>query len=165
MPTQAETPHGQHEIVPADRRLRTWTILAAVLLCLAGLVVIGVLHNQLQAIEKPPIRRDMEMLHRWEAEHLQVAKERAIRLTAIVAWIGGLGFVGTGAWFWWLGRRINRADRFPPPGMKVIKDTPVRSGPGARRLANLAQLTALLCVVVGTIGMWYLYQLAVTVSW
>lgn len=152
MPTEAETPNAKREIVPADKRLRRWAILVAVLLTAAGLVVIGVLHGQLQELDKQA------------AENLQAAKETAIRLTAIVAWVGGLGFVGMGAWFWWLGRHINRADRFPPPGMKVIKDTSVRTGSKARTLANLAQLAALLCVVVGTIGMWYLYQLAVTVS-
>ena len=152
MPTEAEPPNVEREIVPADKRLRRWTILTAVLLTAAGLVVIGLLHGQLQAIEKQA------------AENLPAAKETAICLTTILAWSGGLGFVGMGAWLWWLGRRINRADRFPPPGMKVIKDTPVRTGVKARRLANLAQLTALLCVVVGTVGMWYLYALAVTAS-
>jgi hypothetical protein len=45
--------------------------------------------------------------------------------------------------------------------MKVIKDTRVRTGAKARALANLAQAAALLCVVAGTVGMWYLHRLAV----
>ena len=95
------------------------------------------------------------------AVSLLAAEEKVLRLATIILWIGGLSLVGMGGWFWRLGRRINLADRFPPPGMKVIKDTRVRTGPKARALANLAQAAALLCVVAGTVGMWYLYRFAV----
>jgi len=39
----------------------------------------------------------------------------------------------------------------------------VRTGARARTLANLSQVTALLCVVAGTVGMWYVYRLAAAV--
>ncbi len=151
MPAETEPPNAGREVVLADKRLRMWVILAGVVLVAAGFAALGVLQGQLRAIEQQT------------EENLQAAKQKMIRLTATVAWIGGLGFVGMGAWFWRLGRRIHRAGRFPPPGMKVIKDTPVRAGAKARTLAMVAQVAALLLAVVGTGAMWYLYQMAVTI--
>lgn len=141
----------EDQIVPADKKLRKLVLVAAVLVAAVGLPVLAVLHGYLREIENQAQRNP------------QAAVQKAICLTAIVAWVGGLGFVGAGLRLFRLGRRINRADRFPPPGMKVIKNTPVRTGAKARALANLAQVAALLCVVVGTVGMCYLYRLAVTV--
>jgi cytochrome c-type biogenesis protein CcmH/NrfG len=139
----------ENEIVPADKRHRRLAIVVAALMVAAGLLVLGVLYWHLGKIG------ELAKVNRRQAA------EQTIRLVAEFAWLGGLSLVGMGSWFWWLGRRINRADRFPPPGMKVIKDTAVRSGARARTLAHLAQVAALLCVVAGTMGMWYLYRLAV----
>jgi len=139
------------EIIPGDKRHRRLTLVAALLLSLLGLLALGILCGYLGEIQK------------LAREDLRAAEQQALRLTAIVLWIGGLSLVGMGAWFWRLGRRINLAGRFPPPGMKVIKDTRVRSGAQARALANLAEAAALLCVVAGTIGMWYLHRLVAAV--
>lgn len=152
MPAEAETPNDQPEIVAADKPLRVRAILAVVLLVVVGGAAIGLLNGHLREIEQQA------------GENLQAARQKALRLTAIAAAVGGLGFVGMGGWFWWLGRRVHRSGRFPPPGMKVIKNTPVRTGARARTVAHLAQVAGLLCVIAGTFGMWYLYQLAVTVS-
>lgn len=149
MPDDSDTTHSQPETVVADKQLRHRAILAAVLISLPGLAVIGLLDRRLDRIEE------------LAAEDLPAAKDQVIRLTAVLAWTGGVGFVGTAAWLWRLGRRINLSGRFPPPGMKVVKNTTVRTGHKARTLANLAQLAALLCAVAGTVGMWYLYRLAV----
>jgi len=141
----------EDEIIPGDKRHRRLTLVAALLLSFLGLLAMGILCGYLGEIQK------------LAREDLQAAEQKALRLTAIILWIGGLSLVGMGAWFWRLGRRINLAGRFPPPGMKVIKDTRVRSGAKARALANLAEAAALLCVVAGTIGMWYLHRLAAAV--
>jgi hypothetical protein len=138
----------EDEIVPADKRHRRLTLVTAGLLTLLGLLALGMLPAYLGGIRK------------LAEEDLWAAEEKALRLVAIVLWVGGLSLVVMGAWFWRLGRRINLADRFPPPGMKVIKDTRVRTGAKARAVANLAQATALVCVVAGTVGAWYLYRLA-----
>ena len=141
---------SQPEIIPADTRLRARAIVLAVALTVVGIIAMVLLKVQLRGIEE------------LAEDDLPAAFEKALRLTTAIAWIAGLSFVGMGLWLWRLGRRINRADRFPPPGAKVIKDTPVRTGPAARRVADLAQLAAFSCIVVGTVGMWYFYGLAVT---
>lgn len=136
------------QIIPADKKYRRLALATAVLLTILGLLALWMLHGHLAAIKK---------LHQ---ENPRAAEEKALRLAVIVLCVGGLSLVGVGGWFWRLGRRINLAGRFPPPGMKVINDTRVRSGSKARALANLSQAAALLCVVAGTVGMWYLYRLA-----
>ncbi len=50
-----------------------------------------------------------------------------------------LGF----AWYLWsLGRRTVRAGRYPPPGLRVTRDTPVLTGQAARRRGRLAYFFA-----------------------
>ena len=142
---------SQPEIIPADKRLRRRTIVLTVALGVVGLIGMVWLKVQLWGIEE------------LAEDNLPAAIEKTLWLSTIVAWVAGLSFVGMGAWLWRLGWRINRAGRFPPPGMKVIKDTPVRTGVVARRVADLSQLAAFSCIVVGTVGMWYFYGLAVAV--
>ncbi len=137
------------EIVSADKRLRRWTIVATVLLSAVALAVVTVLDRQFGEVEK------------LAGDNLDLAIEKMLRLTAIVAWIGGFGFAGSAFWLWRLSRRIGLSGRFPPPGMKVVADTPVKTGSKARSIANLARMTAIMCLLVGTVGMWYLYDLAV----
>ena len=141
----------EDQFVPADRRLRWAVIVAALLLIVAGLAGLLWLASSLRGIEK------------LEDEQLQVAVDRAVRVTTIVAWVGGLSFVGCGLWLFWLGRRINRSGRYPPPGVKVIRNTRIRSGAAARTMANAALVGSVLCTAAGTFGMWYLYRLAVEV--
>jgi hypothetical protein len=142
----------QHQIVPADKRLRRLTFLTAVLLGLLGFAALWMLSGHLGLIET------------LAKQDLRAAEEKVLRLAAITLWMGGLALVGMGGWLWRLGRRINLAGCYPPPGMKVIRDTRVRTETQARALANLAEAAALICVIAGTVGMWYLYRLAAAVS-
>jgi len=139
----------EDQFVAADRRLRRAVVVAAVVLVAAGVAGMWMLGSSLRGIEK------------LEGDRLQAAVDRAVRVTAIVAWVGGLSFVGCGLWLFRLGHRINRFDRYPPPGTRVIRDTRVRSGAAARTVANAMLLASLLSTAAGTFGMWYLYRLAV----
>ena len=139
----------QREIVPADKTQRRLVLLVAVVAIAAAVVLIGVLKRQVDVLREAP---DDEL---WQAA------EKTLRLTALFSGVGTAGFAGMGFWFWWLGRKIIRAGRYPPPGMKVVRDTPVRTGAAAARLAIAAQITGLLLAVAGTAATWYLYRLAV----
>jgi len=136
------------EIVPADKNLRNRTIILAIVLAVVGLAVLYLLRGRLEAIKK------------LASEDLSSAVDQVLRLTTIVAWVAGPSFVGLGVWLWWIARRINRGGRFPPLGMKVVRDTPVRTGDRAKALARLARVVALVCLVWGTIGIWLFYSRA-----
>jgi hypothetical protein len=139
---------NEPEVVPADRRARWVAMAAALLMASAVLAVLSMLRAEFRRIDALAV------------EDLPAAVDRMLRITAVVAWLGGAGFVGMAAWLVVLARRIHREGRFPPRGTKVIKDTPVRTGPAAARIAAVALAGAVFCLVMGTLGMWYLYQLA-----
>ena len=43
------------------------------------------------------------------------------------------------SYMWHLGSRVRRAGRYPPPGFKVVRHTPVLTGAVARRRARVVQ--------------------------
>ncbi len=139
---------GPLEVQRADPGYRLAAGLGTLVLAAVALVVLWVMRSQ---------------MHRLEAlaeSDLPAAVERAMWMVAAVAWSGALGFVGVGAWFWLLGRRIRRAGQYPPPGMKVLRDVAVRRGRKAIALANMAQAGALIVATGGLAAMWYLHRLA-----
>ncbi len=136
------------EIVPADAKHRRLAWLAVVVVLAGGAAALWWLDRRLDVVD------------RLAEDDLPAAAERARALVGVVVLFAGLIFVGLGLWLFRLGVLINRSGRFPPPGMKVIRDTVVRTGPRARRLANAALLASLLTVLAGTVGMWYVLRIA-----
>jgi len=51
------------------------------------------------------------------------------------------------AYLWLLGRRILVAEQYPPPGMKVVRDTLVVRGEPARRRGRMAQGLAIVLLI------------------
>jgi hypothetical protein len=136
----ASSPSDQTERIPADHQLRRRSILLVVLAVVVGAVLLWVLHIRLERIQQTA------------EQDLVAAADGALRLVQICAWCGGLGFVGIGLWFGRLGWQIHASGQYPPPGMKVIKDTPLRTGPSAA-----------ISLAAGTLGMAYLYHCAAAV--
>jgi len=86
------------------------------------------------------------------AEQEQSAQRlRLVFLSAVALLLAPL--LGFGAYLWSLGRRVIRASTFPPPGLRVIRDTPVISGEAAvlrgRQLKLLALCCGISCVALG----------------
>ena len=138
------------KIVPADPKQRRLALLAVVAIVIGGVVALWWLDRRLDGID------------RLVEENLPAAAERALSLVVKALVVMGVSLVGMGLYLFWLGVQINRAGQFPPPGMKVIRNTVVRTGPRARLLANLALVSSLLAVLAGTVGMWYVFRLAST---
>jgi hypothetical protein len=61
---------------------------------------------------------------------------------------------------WHLGQRILRAARYPLPGMRVVRDTPVATGDAARRRGRLAQSFAAVLGVAALLLAFFLWRLA-----
>ena len=134
------------EIIPADRKLRGRVLWWGGVATLGGLIVLAMVYRLLDVPEDPT------------DAVLQLAVDRAIRLARVSAWVVGLSFVVMGLWFLRLGHLVRRSGRFPPPGMRVIKDTPVRTGTRARRIARLATVTGLASALFGAVAVWSLYR-------
>ena len=58
-----------------------------------------------------------------------------------------LPLLGLAGYLWRWGGAIARAERFPPPGAEVVRDTPVRRGAAARRQGRLVQGFAAACAL------------------
>ncbi len=140
----------QPEIVPADTKQRRLALLAVLIIAVAGAAVLWWLDRHIAGIQQ------------LAKDDLPAAIEKARNLVAVAVFCLGLSLVGIGLWLFRLGVQINRAGRFPPPGVKLVRDTVVRTGLQARALANAALLASLLAVLAGTVGMWYVYRIALT---
>jgi hypothetical protein len=83
-----------------------------------------------------------EPLRDWlRSDPAQTARRArlAFVLSAALLAVPAIGFA---VYFWWLGVKVLRAQRFPPPGMRVIRDTPVISGPAAVTRGQAIQVVA-----------------------
>ena len=58
------------------------------------------------------------------------------------SWAAALPVAALAAWLWRYGGRVCRAARFPPPGAKVIRDTPVVNGDAARLRGTAMRILA-----------------------
>ena len=117
---------------PAARRQAVW-------LLVAGTVVGALLILAFERYQLP--------LARWiRADPRDAAHRLTLALVAgaIVLSAPAVLFAG---YLWKLGGRVLRAQQFPPPGYRAIRDTPIVTGPGA---ALRGQMFRILAVCLGT---------------
>jgi hypothetical protein len=68
------------------------------------------------------------------------------------------------AYLWLLGKRVLRAQQFPPPGFRVVRDTPVMGGPAAVTRGQVIQVLAL-CLGLAAALLWlFFWWLAQTIG-
>jgi hypothetical protein len=65
------------------------------------------------------------------------------------------------AYVWSLGKRVLQAREFPPPGLRVIRDTPVVTGERAISLGRLLKVLALGCGIASVALGFLFWRLAV----
>lgn len=85
------------------------------------------------------------------------------RIRWVLVWLGATTVVpllGFGAYLWLVGMRIVHAERYPLPGAKVMRDTPVLSGDAARIRGRFAQALAVLLGVAAALLASSLWRLA-----
>lgn len=134
------------EIQRADRERRRQALTTLVVVAAVGAVGMLLLEDWLASLDALP-----------------VAEARAALLVAM-AWTqagAGLLLVGLAAWLWRFGAQVLVAGRFPPPGIRVIRDTFVLLGDAARRRGRLLQaaaVTLVLCTVALVLLAWRLHQ-------
>lgn len=102
------------------------------------------------------LRPDLEA---WLTEQPDTVAPRARLLLAVGAGLAVAPLILLAAYFWSLGRRTLGAGRFPPPSMKVLRDTAVLVGPAAEARGRLLQALAVFWVILacGLVGaLWWL---------
>jgi hypothetical protein len=121
---------NMEEIQKADSRTRR-----RALLTLAGVTVIGLVFIAVEEFCRPA-------LEQWLIQDPNPFGLRLkLGLAILTVTIAGpaLGFA---IYFWRFGRRVVGAERFPPPGLPLVRDTVVMHGRAARRRGRIIQWIA-----------------------
>jgi hypothetical protein len=105
------------QVIPGDPVLRRRAVTLLLAAAVIGALVLTIVSGHLRQVSSVAI------LQRW--------------LWGTVALASG-GGVAFGAYLAWLARQVLLAGQFPPPGRRVIRDTRLRRGRAARRIAWLA---------------------------
>jgi hypothetical protein len=88
----------------------------------------------------------MEQLRR---ESPGLAGKKVILLLKWWMSLGSLPILGLAVYQIILARRILKSGRFPPPGMKVIRDTKIQTGAKAKKVAiSLIVLSSIIIVII-----------------
>jgi hypothetical protein len=127
---------GVMQIERADRRARRRAGVLVAIGAAAGLLIYWGVRSRLPA------------LHAWIA---QDPAQTPIRLKLIATGLAAAVAVPTllfARHFWRLGNRVVRSNRYPPPGMRVIRDTVVWQGDSARRRGRMLQGVALILLFI-----------------
>ncbi len=131
MPGQVEPRHVP-EIQRGDPRVRRQAVLIVVCGTLAGMTLLWLAESYRPSLEA------------WVRSDPDRMPSRLRLLTLLLASAVTLPVLGIAAYFWRLGRRTVRAQRFPPPGVSVMRDALVQTGNLARRRGRLMQLGGML---------------------
>jgi hypothetical protein len=117
----------------ADAVARRRALLIVVIVALTGGLAIWSFAALRPAIEE------------WVASGGDVGvRVRRFRIVLLGLWaFVSLPLVAFAVYFWRLGRRILLTGRFPPPGMSVVRDTPILTGAASRRGGRALQFVGL----------------------
>jgi len=118
------------EIVPADPTLRRWVLIALAVAIPAGIPLIQFFSGKLS---------DYKALAATDIEGAIAGIRELIRY---LIGINAAVTVAAATYFLLLARRVLGSGRFPPPGMRVIRDARIRRGRLARGLGWLLVLLA-----------------------
>jgi hypothetical protein len=89
---------------------------------------------------------------------LSEPEKLAYRAKLVVLVSGGLlstPLIAFALYLWSLGAKVLRAGRFPPPGQRVIRDTPIVSGRAAMSRGRRLKILAL-CLGIASAILWLL---------
>jgi hypothetical protein len=136
------------DIQRADERSRKLVIVALIVVTVGGVVLWGVFEDWMIAVRSLPVEEAKQSLSK-------------VFLLCIGIMILGVCVIG---WYCWLiGGRVRQTLRFPPPGMKVVRDTIVLSGQAAAargRLLKVLGLILMFCAMaLGVMSWWVLNML------
>jgi hypothetical protein len=124
----------------------------AVMLVAAGGVVFLLLLAALERYRLP--------LHDWLLSDPERFLQRLVLVSRIAAAALALPMSAFALYLWAFGARVMRAGRFPPPGQRVIRDTPVLEGREARARGRALKVLAVFLGLAGAMFWLMLWRFA-----
>lgn len=126
------------EVIYADKKLRRRAVILMLMLVLVLAPIALITLNYLN---------DLEALAKSNSEE---ALSKIITLTYIWGAFFTVGNLAIFGYLMWLGTKIIKSDCYPPPGMRVIKDTKVVRGSKARFRGVFLIFIAVLILLAGS---------------
>ena len=128
---------GNGKIVKTDKDLRKKILLITLLLVVAGVIFIFYFQNYLTGLKL------------LAKEYPELALQRIIYSMKIIIFMLMIIFAGAGIYFLRLGILTIKTSQFPPPGIKVIKDTRLIEGKNAVRKGVIIIILSMLFIISG----------------
>ena len=125
------------QIQEADPRARMTAVVLLLVIGVAGVVLISVTNRYLAGLAA---------LAETQPEAALARGMFAFKLGALA---GGLGLMLLAAYVAHLSARVRRSERFPAPGVRVVRDTRIIEGQRAKRRGDIGLLLA---VLIGSSG-------------
>ena len=125
------------DIVPADKEFRKRFIVFLILILIVFSVTIL------------SVKSYLDQMGELRRENLGLAGKKAVLLLKWWMGLGSLPILGLAVYQIILARRILQSGRFPPPGMKMIRDTKIQTGAKAKKVAiSLIVLSSIIGVII-----------------
>jgi hypothetical protein len=97
-----------------------------------------------------------EPFREWLSSEPAETARRARLAVYISAFVLSAPVIAFAIYLWLLGARVLRAQQFPPPGTRVIRDTPVVGGSGATVRGHVMQILAV-CLGASAALLWLFF--------
>lgn len=136
------------ELRKADPEARRRAVLTILIATAVGVLVIFAFEQNRQVLED------------WLLADPETAKQRAGWLLLLLAALLQLPTIGFAIYLWSIAGKILRAREYPPPGLAVIRDTPVVTGTAAEARGRQLRLLATGLVIAGLVFSLLLWRLA-----
>lgn len=140
------------ELRPADPVARRRALIAFGLVTALALLL---------ALALPALQARLE---HWVFAGAVPPAQRLQTLLRVIGVVTGLLLLAPAAYAYLVAARIDAAEAFPPPGMKLVRETRVVRGGAARTRARVLRALAIALAVFGCVAAVVLWRLAGTLS-
>lgn len=132
-------------LVYADPRLRKRAIIVILTTALVGVLYLYWLSGFLHEVE-------LLSMTDWKAAIEKLWPPLLATIVAVLCSSGAVAGILT-----YLAVRVYRTGQYPPPGIRVLWDTPLRTGRAATVAATLILILAVAAIVYGALTIWLIW--------
>jgi hypothetical protein len=130
------------DIVPADKELRKKFIIFIVSVTILAIII------------EPYIKGYLEQIEQLSSKDPELAFKKSMFILKVALGLVSLLLLSMGVYFILLARKTLRSGQYPPPGMKVIRETRIRTGTQTKRVT--ISFIALSCILI-VLAFFFLY--------